>query len=229
MVRAVDRPAPSTRATSRGPLVRLEPPTTRRRTRVPELVLGVVLVAAFGLGTVLWQTSTARREPKLVLARAVSRGDVLTADALRVENVRLSAGVESVSSAEAKLVVGKAAVADLAAGTLVSRALFADQVVPGVGERVVGMALAPGEYPTSRLRRGDVVDIVFAPTAVPAPGSQGVTGEVLARGVKVWDIEKRGDNSGTLVVSVVVPEAQLAAVTTAAAQKQVRLALGGGQ
>jgi hypothetical protein len=208
--------------------VRLDPPTNRRRTRVPELVLGVVLVAAFGLGTVLWQTSTSKRQAKLVLSRALSRGDVLTADALRVENVRLSAGVESVSSAEAKVVIGKAAVADLAPGTLVSRALFADQVVPGAGERVVGMALAPGEYPTSRLRRGDVVDVVLAPTAVPAAGADAVPGQVLAHGVKVWDIEKRSDNSGTMVVSVVVPEAQLAVVATAAAQKQVRLALGGG-
>jgi flagella basal body P-ring formation protein FlgA len=117
MVRAVEPRPSAPRAQTRGPLVRLEPPTSRRRSRVPELVLGIVLVAAFGLGTVLWQTSSAKREPKLVLARPVQRGDVLTADALRVENVRLTTGVNAVGSDEARTVVGKIAVADLAAGT----------------------------------------------------------------------------------------------------------------
>jgi hypothetical protein len=193
---------------------------------VPELVLGVVLVGVFALGSVLWQTSTARREPKLVLARAMQRGEVLTPDALRVENVRLTGAVASIGSDEARTVVGRIAVADLAPGTLVSPALFAEQVLPAVGERVVGFALAPGEYPTAKLRKGDLVDVVLAPTTTPSAGS-GVAPQVLVPGARVWDIEKRADNSGTLVVSVVVPVAQLAPVEAAAAQKQVRLALSG--
>jgi hypothetical protein len=91
------------------------------------------------------------------------------------------------------------------------------------------MALGPGEYPTSKLRRGDLVDVVLAPTAAPAAGAPTVTGEVLVPAAKVWDIEKRNDNSGTLIVSVVVPDAQLPVVAAAAAQKQVRLALSGGR
>jgi SAF domain len=224
MARAIDRP-PAGRSAARGQLVRLEPPTTRRRARVPEIALGVALVAIFGLATVLWQTSTSKREPMLVLARPVARGEVLTADVLRSENVRLTGGVSSVSSGDARLVIGKLAVADLPAGTLVSRDLFVDQVMPGADERVVGMALAAGEYPTARLRRGDTVDVLLTPTAVPTPGSPSDPGAVLVAAARVWDIDKRNDNSATLVVSVVVPADKLAAVATAAAQKQVRLAL----
>jgi hypothetical protein len=70
----------------------------RRRARLSELALGIVVVAVCALGVVLWQRSTTSTDAVLVLGRAVRAGEELRADAMRVEQVHVGAGVGHVDA-----------------------------------------------------------------------------------------------------------------------------------
>src|SRR3954452_20044907 len=184
-VRARARPLPSSSAPRR-PLVRLEPVEPRRRSRVSEIVVGVVVVAACGLGTVLWQASSSHRERVLVLAHAVKAGEPITSGDLTVGDVHLGTGVDAVPTDEAGRVLAHVAVADLPAGTLVAPALFVDRPALPTGARIVGIALAPAELPTFDLRPGQKVDVLGTARAVASasaaanPAAQAPTSDVLA-------------------------------------------------
>ncbi len=224
MVQTIHRSRDSAPGSISNSTARFEPVSARRGAKLPEVVLGVVLVAAFGLGSVLWQASSSRKQPVLVLTKAVHRGSVVTREDLRVADVRLGSGISNVASLDASSVVGKTAAADLKVGTLLSRDLVTAAAMPTATERVVGVALLPGEIPTSKLRAGDRVDVIR--TASPSAPNSAVT--VLAAGALVGDIEKRTDSTGAWIVSLIVPESGAADVAGAASLKQVRLTLVGG-
>src|SRR5207245_524158 len=148
------------------PLVRVDHVGAKRRSRVSEIVIGVVVVLVFGLGVVLWHASTTRSEMVLVLARPVRAGESLPADALVSRAVQVGALVEPLPTSDASRVVGKVATADLAAGTLVSDGLFVAQPVVPAGSTVVAAALVPGQFATFGLRPGQAVDAIR--TAAPS-------------------------------------------------------------
>ncbi len=139
--------------------LRVQPVDRRRRSRISELVLGVVIVAGFGLGVVLWHTSSTSGQSALVLAHPVKAGDVLHADVLRAETVRLGATVAHVDAADATSVIGRVATADLAAGTLVAPALFVARPPIPAGATVVAAALVPGQFASFGLRPGQAVTV----------------------------------------------------------------------
>ncbi|HKA03637.1 MAG TPA: SAF domain-containing protein [Acidimicrobiales bacterium] len=202
------------------PLVRVDAAGGRRRSRISELVVGVVVVSVFGLGVVLWHTSSTHTESVLVLARSVRAGEPLQAGALTSQAVQVGAGVDHVPTSDASRVVGKVARADLAAGTLVSPGLFVAQPAVPAGSTVVAAALVPGQFPTFGLRAGQVVTAIR--TANPSTG--GDTGAVLASAT-VFEIHILDDTAKTWIVSLLVPESAAAPVASAAAAKSLSLAL----
>jgi len=198
------------------PLVRIDAANTRRRSRISEIVVGVVIVLVCGLGVVLWHASTTHSELALVLTRSLRAGETLTADALTSRAVQVGSSVSHVSASEAGRVVGKVATADLSAGTLVSSGLFAAQPAVPAGATVVSAALIPGQFATFGLRPGQVVDAIH--TADDASAT------VLARAT-VFEIRPLEDAAHTWIVSLLVPEADAAPVASAAATKSLALAL----
>src|ERR671919_1878828 len=96
--------------------LRLEPPATGRRRRTPELVVGILLVAGWILGTVLLVTAGRDRTPVLALRGDVARGEVITAADLSTAYLGSDASVAHLDEGEADRVVGRAALTDLAAG-----------------------------------------------------------------------------------------------------------------
>jgi hypothetical protein len=214
----IERP-PGAAAAAR-PTSPRESVSPRRRSRVSEIVVGVVVVATCALGVVVWHASVARTEAVLVLARPVRAGETLSADALRVEDVHLGAGVSRVAASDLRAVVGKVASADLAAGTLVTSSLLAGRPPVPAGATVVAAALVPGQFATFGLRSGQAVD------AIRTSPSSGGTAEpaVLAR-ASVYEIKTLADTAGTWIVSLLVPEDAAAAVASAAASKSLSLAL----
>ena len=128
---------------------RLEPP--RRRVQVSQLLIAVFLVAASALAAVVLFSQAAAREPILALANPVERGQVIASDDLMVVHVATDDPITSLSSEAAAGLVGLTAVADLERGTILTRAHFVSRSLLDAGEGVVGLALAPGEYPTPLL------------------------------------------------------------------------------
>jgi hypothetical protein len=221
MAARIERPSVEDRRDPAGrPLVRVDATSWRRRSRVSEIVVGVVIVSVFGLGVVLWHASSTHTESVLVLARSVRAGESLQAGALRSEAVQVGAAVDHLPASEASRVVGKVATADLAAGTLVSPGLFVARPAVPSGSTVVAAALVPGQFPTFGLRPGEAVTAIR--TGDRATG--GDAGAVLAPAT-VFEIHTLDDTAKTWIVSLLVPDDAAAPVASAAAAKSLSLAL----
>jgi hypothetical protein len=143
--------------------LRVEPPLTTGRRRLPELVLGIFLVAGCALGAVLLATTARERTPALALRNDVTRGDVLTAEDVKTIHVGYERDdpVPHLAPGDDDQVLGRAALTDLGAGTLVTAAQFAPQTdVLSAGDGAVGLALEAHEMPSVGLVPGDLVTVI---------------------------------------------------------------------
>ena len=201
-------------------LFRLEPP--RRKVQVPQLLIAVLLVAVSALAAVVLFSRAAAREPILALANPVERGEVIGSDDLMVVYVATDDPITSLSSGAATGLVGLTAVADLEAGTILTAAHLVSRSLLNAGEGVVGLALAPGEYPTPLLAPGDVVDVVVTNRGSPESGA--TTAEVVVSSAVVFDVAELG-TQGERFISLLMPVAAATEVAGAAAEDRVRLVL----
>lgn len=188
------------------------------RVRIPQLAVGLLLTAGAALAFVLWNAASVQRTAVLALAEGVSRGQVLALEDLRIVHVGTEDAVAMTPSDAASGLVGRAAVTDLAAGTLVTVDQFAagSTLTPGSG--VVGLALAPGQFPTPQLRIGDLVNVIVT------SDEETVGGRLLVEAAEVVWIEPVG-TQGQRFISVLTGEELAGEVATAAARGEVRLVL----
>lgn len=206
---------------------------SKRRSRLPELVVGVALMVGGSLAAVLWHLSTTDNQAVLALAGPVTRGQVIEASDLRVVYLSSDDPIARLADSQAAEVVGRPARSDMAAGTL----LTTDSVVSGPtlaeGEGVVGLALDPGQVPLSRLVPGDIVDVVAPADPATAPpgdgsvdGGAGAPSSTIASGASVYAVEEIG-GQGKRFVSIKLPQAEANQVAAAAERGSIRLVLVG--
>jgi hypothetical protein len=191
-----------------------------RRIQVPQLVVAILLVALSALAAVVVFSQASARVPVLVLAGPVERGQILTEEDLRVVYVASDDPVATLPAEALGSLVGRMAVADFGEGTLVASGFFVPEPQVAPGERVVGLELAPGEYPTLGLAPSDVVDVVT--TGAVSGESSGV----LVEDAVVFEVTELG-TQGTRFVSLRLPVDMAPAVVRAAAEGGVRLVLVG--
>jgi Flp pilus assembly protein CpaB len=211
---------PSGNGDQSGSRFRLETP--RRRVEVPQLLIAVFLVAVGALTSVVLFSRAAAREPVLVLAQPVEQGQVLVSDDLMVAYVATDDPINSVSPDAAAGLIGLPAVADLDTGTLLTPTLFVSRSLLDPGEGVIGMALAPGQYPTLLLAPGDRVDVVVTERGSPVEGSG--AGGVIVTSAEVSDIAELG-TQGNRFISLRMAAEDAAKVAAAAATGDIRLVL----
>lgn len=208
-----------------GPL-RVEPPPGRRA-RLPELVVGAALMVGFALAAVLWHMSTTDSKPALALAAPVSRGQVVKASDLRVVYVSSDDPIARLGRGEAGALVGRTALSDLPAGTLLTRGSVAPAVSVGPGEGLVGLALEPGQLPANQLIAGDVVNVIAGPAeGAGALQPDGRQTAVLASRATLYAVDDIG-TQGRRFVSVKLSEGDANRVAAAAERGPVRLVLVG--
>lgn len=224
----------------------LAPP--RRRVRVPELVIGVLVMTVFALGAVMWHLSAVDKEPALAVVGDIQRGDTLSAADVRVVYIASDGAFDHLGEADLNRVVGRVALVNLAPGTILSDSLVADSPTLDDGEGIVGLSLEPGGYPAMGLSPGDRVNVVR--TVDPAepvgdatePGGEAdgdatgdgdagdesegsaatdVDGVVIARGATVVSVEEL--SSDRLLVSILAPEGDAVAVAARAGSGSLRL------
>lgn len=206
--------------------ISLAPPG--RRVRMPELVIGVLVMSVFALGAVLWHLSAVDRSPALAIVGTVERGDVISADDLRVVYVSSDEAVARMGESQMSEVVGRVALVDLAPGTLLTRSVVADRPTLEQGEGIVGLSLDPGGYPDLGLAPGDRVTIVRSGDSAAAEAAGDSTdegesnsGNVIARDATVVSVEElTGDRR---LVSVLTAQADAEAVAAAAGSGSLRL------
>lgn len=207
--------------------VRVQPPASRTRRRLPEILIGLLLVAGCALAAVVTWTNTSGRAPVLVVARPVQPGAALVEADLTTVGVAADGGLATLPATALQEVVGRVARVPLSAGTLLSEDLVAPESAVPDGFGIVGLSLEPGAFPTPELRAGDVVQVIGTPTA----GAAGVAGEsvVLVEAAQVFSVSPAGESTDRQLVAVVVPELDTAKVAGAAAQDGIRLAMTGRQ
>lgn len=197
----------------------LIPARRRGRARVPEVAIGLIVVFGFGLAAVLWQQHATQKRAVLALAHAVHRGDVVERDDLRVVYLADDQAIAVVPRTDAAALIGHVAAADMAEGTVLSRSSVLEGSAIEVGSGVVGLALEPGQLPSTRLRAGDLVDVVRGP-AKGAPDATG--GAVIVRRAEVFAVEA-ASQSGRVFVSLKASEDDASRIAEAAETGPVRL------
>lgn len=194
----------------------------KRRVRLPELAVGLLVTVMFALGAVLWHLNATTKVPALAVAAPIERGEVIEAADLRVVYVASDDPLARMSSAESSAVVGRVALVDLAPGTLLTRTVVADAAALKTGDGVVGLALDPGQYPALGLAPGDRVNVVRSGENAPE-ADQSTEAQVIARNTTVFAVEDLA--SDRKLVSILASEADAEAVAALAGAGGLRLVL----
>jgi hypothetical protein len=197
----------------------------RRRGRRQGALLAVLLMLAGAAGAVYLASAGQPRIDVVALARPLARGDVVQAGDLATVRVAVDGGrVRLATPASAvKDIVGKAALVDLPAGTLLSPELVS-AATPPLGEATVGIRLPVEALPSPALRSGEWVRIVRTD---PATGeAQEIVGRALVSSVTMPGELSSGVGraDGEVVVHVAVPASSADEVAGAASVRDgVRL------
>lgn len=191
------------------------PPATRLR--VPQLALGLFLTAGTALVFLVWHGLSIERTPVLALATDVARGETLALEDLRVVHVGTDDALVLTPADASATVIGRTAMVDLPAGTLVTDSQLTSGPALIAGEGVVGLALQAGEYPTPDLTVGDLVTVLDVSDPDRGP-------VVLADAAVVASVELLG-TQGQRFISVQTDDPAAQAIAGAAADGRVRLVL----
>lgn len=132
--------------------------TTISPVRLPELAVGIFIVAASIGGAVFWQRSVEAGTAVLVVARDVRRGDVLTRNDLAEVVLTSSADIALIRSSAVNEVVGRRVTADVKSGTPLVPAFLTTTGILGTLDGLVGLTVQPSSAPVD-LVSGDVVRI----------------------------------------------------------------------
>lgn len=211
--------------TARRDGLRVEPPATTARRRLPELVLGVLLIAGCALAAVLLALSGRSREEVVVLDTDLQRGDVLEADDLTTAQVGTDGDVGYVSGTDLETLVGRVALTDIGAGAVVTAEMFGDPVeVTGAGDGLVGLVVSAAELPTLVPAAGDVVNVIASPQGETGSGEYVAQAQVTSV-VEVEDAARQEDLWHISLLTSETQADQLAMVVTGDAQ--IKLVLVG--
>lgn len=152
------------------PTVIVEPaPSGNLRRRPMRAVVAIAIAAACGLIVAYLFTAVASTSSVLVVSQPVTKGAVITAADLSTAQVNDDPAVATIPASQGSDVVGTRAAIDLVPGALLTDGSITSQLVPAIGQSVVGMQLSPGQLPAMGLTTGDQVRIVTTPRAQDDP------------------------------------------------------------
>jgi hypothetical protein len=165
-----------------------------RRVRLPEVALGVFLVAGCALLAVLWQQHADRAVAVVVAAGPIARGD--TVDAADLGVAQLSGDTAAfVPGAAAGSLVGQVALVDISAGAPLTADVVSTRSPLTSAEALSSVAVVAGDAPPD-LRPTDHVRVVVA--TAPA-GTGDMSTSVLDEIAVVWSVGEAPDGQSTIV------------------------------
>ena len=221
MTTQTEQPAPVNGAPP--PNGRMTPPEKLRR-RPMLWVLGIALMCLGGILAAFVTTAIGHTTKVVALRSDVDRGSVIQQSDLMTMEVSGDPSLKTVPANEERSLIGKYAVRDLTAGSLVPPDAVDSQVIPGKGEALVGVALTPAQMPASPLRSGSEVVILSTPKAQDdLPDTAPTTVKATVVGLS------RNSDSGQVVVDVTVPTDQATQLAQMVATGRVALVVDGAQ
>lgn len=196
------------------PTDRLPRPPGRRRPGLAALAVLLIVLGAATAGLLALRVD--QRHPVLVARHDIGTGQQIGQDDLAVARVA-GDGLSMIPADQAGQVIGKYASTRIAAGRLIDNGMIGTSGLLSQGNAAAGLSLQPGRYPASGLESGDVVRLVRSVDGAGRVLSQrAVIGSVQTPAEGVF-----GDGSNTIIVTVIVPEAEAPAVAAAGAAEQV--------
>lgn len=168
--------------------------TASKAFRLPEVVVGVILVVGCALLAVLWSQSGNTTTTIVISARSITRGTAITAADLRGVQMAGST-VSMVGGANANTLLGQVALVDIGPDEPLTRSLMSTAAPLSPDEALTSMALAPGQLPPD-LAANDHVRVVVMALADAA----GLTHATLLDGeATVWSVVTAPDGASRIV------------------------------
>lgn len=197
-----------------------------RPRRLPYLLVGLLLVLGCTAGGVVVATRVGHQEPVLVLARAVTVGQALSAQDLREESLSADSGLAFIPVRSRAKVEGQPVAYSLPAGTPLTKNVLGKAHVPPAGQAVAAVGLKAGQFPPG-VQPGNRVTVVVTPTSGTAAGSTSSSSQ--AWDASVTDVRSDSTDQTTVIsLQMTLEDArQLAAAPTG--QISVLMVHGGGQ
>ena len=210
---APPHPSSANGRTSGHPPVIPIPPTVVREASAPRrwtvkgLALAVIFVVLGGLVTTVGVESFSVRHSVLVFAKPVSIGSTIGASDITTARIISDPNLKSVPADDLSSVVGKIALVDLRAGTLVTIDELGTSDGFTAGQVLVGLALKTGQFPVRGVSAGESVMIVATPGGTSGSNSQSSSSATTASGTEavVSEVGTTDPTSGITVVDVRVP------------------------
>lgn len=211
---------PNTTPVNVEPVAVAAPPKLRRRPLLALAGLGLVVMGAL---LAVWVYLSNTDSVSAVAVRdTVMRGETITAADLMSVQVTPDPALQVVPGAALESFVGHRAARDLSAGTLLTREAITEQVVPGQGQSVVGLALTAELMPGEPLQVGDRVRVVATPGQAGDPATFESADTLFP--AEVVDVATSVESAQT-VVSVLVPEGDAAQIAQWASAGRAALVL----
>lgn len=187
----------------------------RSRLDLRWIAAGVLAICLGGLGAALLYANVSGAAPVIVIKQTVLRDEIINADDLAVTSANAPLGVQTVSAEELGDIVGKTAITDLAAGSLLSPQSVGDPVV-AAGTVRLGLRLEAGRLPSGDLPPGTSIRLV------PVAGDSGNQPSGNGMDALVASVPQRLDDGSTLI-DVTVTESLGDRVARLAAANQLAL------
>jgi hypothetical protein len=220
--RSASPPLPPTAPAPAGPVI-------RRRISVPRVLLGAVLVLGFALAATVVANRIDTRVPVLAAAHDIAAGQTISDADLSVVRVAADAGVATLPDTQRASVVGRTAAMPVAQGALLQSRLLGEVAWPPAGQAVIAVGVKPGHAPTG-LTAGAHVSVLIVATSAAAPGSTGSasTSPAVRAQATVVSVQQAADQSGDLVVSLLLGEADATTISSTAGDASL-VQLGAGR
>ncbi len=193
---------------------------TKARRRSGVLAAGVALVVVGALGAAYLTQVVGDTVEVVAVIRDVQPGEVIERADLTVADVSIDPALDPIPASRLTELVGQRAAVALTTGSLLTDAAVTEQVLPGAGQSLVGVALQPAQLPAEPLQAGDRVRIVDTPASQaepPASTPQTIPGVVVSAAAP--------DDSGQTIVNVTVPSSQAADLAARVATGRIALIL----
>ncbi len=173
-------------------------PVPRSPRRVPEMLLGLLLVIGGSLGGVLVFQRSNDRVVVVGTSRELTRGTVLSrSDVTALEVGALPVGATT-GAEDAGSLIGQRLLVDLPAGVPIPPHVVTADAILGPSEALIPVALDRGAVP-SGLTRGDIVRVVIS---CPNQGIEAPTPQVLGDVIEVFDISVSEDFGDSVQVTL---------------------------
>jgi len=169
--------------------------SAKRRWRIPELAVGLVLMLGGALGAILLSRSGDSIVIVVGAAHDLQRGDKITPKDLVAVETSQSLSGSFITEAQASALIGQTALVDLRASTPLTVSMFSDQQQLLPNEALTSAAIQQGNYPID-LAVGDQVRIV---TVSDIALSQNALPELFDQVVTIWSLNKSENNDSALV------------------------------